>query len=55
MTVPGEESFSLANGAIVHNCSHGADAFRYLAMELDRSAIKTGFNRQINYPSMGYV
>jgi phage terminase large subunit len=28
ITVPGEEAFSLANGAVVHNC----DAFRYLSM-----------------------
>lgn len=33
--VPGEEAFSLANGAVVHNCSHGADAMRYLAMSYD--------------------
>lgn len=32
MTVPGEECFSLSNGAVVHNCSHAADAFRYAAM-----------------------
>jgi len=32
LTVPDEESFSLSNGAIVHNCSHAADAFRYLAV-----------------------
>jgi hypothetical protein len=35
ITVPGEEAFSLANGAVVHNCSHAADAFRYLSMTLD--------------------
>jgi hypothetical protein len=29
ITVPGEECFSLANGAVVHN---SADAFRYLAL-----------------------
>jgi hypothetical protein len=29
--VPGVECFALVNGAIVHN-SHGADAFRYLAV-----------------------
>jgi hypothetical protein len=29
--VPAIECFALANGAIVHN-SHGADAFRYLAV-----------------------
>lgn len=32
MTVPEAEEFSLANGAIVHNCSHPADAFRMLAV-----------------------
>jgi hypothetical protein len=33
--------------------SHCADAFRYLAMTLDSRAIQTGFNRRINYPSLG--
>jgi len=32
LTVPGAEEFSLANGALVHNCSNPADAFRYLAL-----------------------
>ena len=32
MTVPDGAAFALSNGAIVHNCSHRADAFRYLAM-----------------------
>jgi hypothetical protein len=32
ITVPGVEAFALSNGAVVHNCSHLADAFRYLAM-----------------------
>jgi hypothetical protein len=32
MSVPGIEEFSLGNGAIVHNCSHPADAFRMLAI-----------------------
>lgn len=32
LTVPDVEHFSLSNGAIVHNSSHGADAFRYLAL-----------------------
>lgn len=53
ITVPGEESFSLANGAVVHNCSHAADAFRYLAMTLDRVAVSKGFSRQIVYPKSG--
>ena len=33
--------------------SHGADAFRYLAMTLDTKIVNTGFNRTISYPSMG--
>jgi len=32
ITVPGEEAFALSNGAVVHNCSHPADAFRYLSI-----------------------
>lgn len=32
LTVPGSEEFSLGNGAIVHNCSHPADAFRMLSI-----------------------
>jgi hypothetical protein len=32
ITVPCAEEFSLANGALVHNCSHPADAFRMLAV-----------------------
>lgn len=32
LTVPGAEEFALGNGAIVHNCSHPADAFRMLAI-----------------------
>jgi hypothetical protein len=32
LTVPGEECFSLGNGAVVHNCSHASDAFRYLSL-----------------------
>jgi len=40
LTVPDGECFSLANGAVVHNCSHGADAFRYGAVA--RGAGKLG-------------
>jgi phage terminase large subunit len=37
--------------APVHDwTSHAADSFRYLALTLDRRAIKTGFGRAINYP-----
>jgi hypothetical protein len=32
MNVPSIEEFSLSNGALVHNCSHPADAFRMLAI-----------------------
>lgn len=32
LTVPEVEHFSLSNGAVVHNCSHGSDAFRMLAI-----------------------
>jgi hypothetical protein len=32
ITVPGEEAFALSNGAVVHNCSHLSDAFRYLSL-----------------------
>jgi hypothetical protein len=40
----------------VHDwASHGADAFRYLAMSIDRTVNRTGFNRDIKYPSMGYA
>ena len=38
----------------VHDwASHAADAFRYLAMTLDRSAIKSGFHRMLNYADAG--
>jgi len=32
ITVPGVEAFALSNGAVVHNCSHLSDAFRYLSL-----------------------
>jgi phage terminase large subunit len=39
----------------VHDwCSHAADAFRYLAMTLDRRAA-SGFHRRIDYPPPGVV
>jgi myo-inositol catabolism protein IolC len=47
LTVPGEEAFSLANGAVVHNCSHGADALRYLAMSYD-----TWTGRRVELPEI---
>ncbi len=35
--------------------SHAADAFRYLAMTLDKYAVNANFNRSINYPKGGYA
>jgi phage terminase large subunit len=34
--------------------SHAADAFRYLAMTIDRTADTAGFGKAINYPNQGY-
>jgi hypothetical protein len=40
----------------VHDwASHAADAFRYLAMTLDRKAVQTGFHRRIEYTRQGVV
>jgi hypothetical protein len=40
----------------VHDwASHAADAFRYLALTLDRDAINTGFGRKLNYSDAGFV
>ena len=33
--------------------SHAADAFRYLAMTLDRTVETSGFNRTLSYPRLG--
>ena len=35
--------------------SHAADAFRYLAMSLDRQSGGSGFHRRIAYPKHGVV
>jgi hypothetical protein len=35
--------------------SHAADAFRYLAMTLDRQSGASGFHRRIDYPQHGVV
>jgi len=35
--------------------SHAADAFRYLAMSLDRQSGGSGFHRRIAYPQHGVV
>jgi phage terminase large subunit len=40
----------------VHDwCSHAADAFRYLAMTLDRQTGTSDFHRRIDYPQHGVV
>jgi hypothetical protein len=40
----------------VHDwCSHAADAFRYLALTLDRQSGGSGFHRRIDYPQHGVV
>lgn len=45
ITVPDSECFSLANGAVVHNCSDPADAFRYLAVSLQEPFTKAALPR----------
>jgi hypothetical protein len=35
--------------------SHAADAFRYLALTLDRKATRSGFYRRIEYGQQGVV
>jgi hypothetical protein len=35
--------------------SHAADAFRYLALTLDRRTTLSGFYRRIDYPQQGVV
>jgi hypothetical protein len=35
--------------------THPADAFRYLAMTLDRSVLRKGFNKRIEYPKTWMV
>ncbi len=35
--------------------SHAADAFRYLAMTLDRTVSVRNFSRGLEYPNLGIV
>jgi len=42
LTVPDAAHFSLANGAIVHNCSNPADAARMMALATTKSVLNTG-------------
>jgi hypothetical protein len=39
----------------LRSISHAADAFRYLALALDRKATHSGFHRRIDYPQHGVV
>jgi phage terminase large subunit len=50
-----DEKLGILKPHPVHDwTSHGADAFRYLAMTLDRRAVETaGFSRRITYPNAG--
>jgi hypothetical protein len=52
-----DEKLDTLRPVAVHDwASHGADAFRYLAMTLDRSDVsKTQFGRTLVYPKMGEV
>ena len=47
LTVPGEGCFSLANGAVVHNC---ADAFGLMAICYEEPSRHNAFSRRIEYP-----
>ena len=50
LTVPDGEEFSLANGAIVHNC---ADAFGLMAVCYEEPSRTKAFARKIIYPDLG--
>jgi phage terminase large subunit len=48
------EGLQVLGSQPVHDwTSHGADAFRYLAMTLDRTAVQGWFHRRIGYPRLG--
>jgi hypothetical protein len=53
MTVPGQESFALSNGAVVHNCSHAADAFRTLAMSIEHERREASDDEEDRYRGPG--
>jgi len=49
-----DETLRVLRPGPVHDCtSHAADAFRYLAMTIDRRTAATGFNRRLVYPRIG--
>jgi len=52
LTVPDVHEFSLTNGALVHNSSHAADAFRYGCVTEPKSKATSG---SIKYPERRYA
>ena len=51
-----DEKLQVLRPRPVHDwASHAADAFRYLAMSLDRSVLRKGFNKPIEYPRLGII
>ena len=51
-----DDKLQALRGRPVHDwTSHAADAFRYLALALDRKATHSGFYRRIDYPQQGVV
>ena len=51
-----DEKLQVLKPRAIHDwASHAADAFRYLAMTLDRTVLRKGFNKRIEYPTLGLV
>jgi hypothetical protein len=51
-----DEKLQVLRPGPVHDwTSHAADAFRYLAMTLDRTVLRKGFNKRIEYPPLGHI
>jgi hypothetical protein len=51
-----DEKLRVLQAGPVHDwTSHAADAFRYLAMGMERGTGAKGFHRQIEYPQSGVV
>jgi hypothetical protein len=49
-----DEKLKTLSASPVHDwASHGADAFRYLAVALDRHVSSPDFNRKLVYPNLG--
>lgn len=54
LTVPDEEAFALSNGAVVHNCSHYADAFAELAAGIEEPMASQA-TRSLKKRELGWV